>query len=77
MSAPRFHTEAEVGDMLGVHESKVAKWRLKYGWPHVKVGREVRYTDADVEAIARQMHVDASKVKGLPGQTALSARRSA
>jgi uncharacterized protein YjcR len=71
-----FLTDADLGDMFGVHESKVAEWRRRYAWPHVKVGREVRYTDADVRAIAAKHHVEGSKAAALPGQTALSAARS-
>ena len=71
-------TDADLAERLGgeVTESDVARWRLQYGWPHLKVGRKVRYTEADVKRIEAMHHVEAEAPAGLPGQTALSAARS-
>jgi hypothetical protein len=41
------------------------------------VGRQVRYTEADIEAIERMQRVGGERPTTLPGQTALSAARSA
>lgn len=71
-----FHTEADVAELLGESEEKVAEWRRRYSWPHVKIGRQVRFTDADVRAIADQHHVAGERRRGLPDQTALSVARS-
>jgi uncharacterized protein YjcR len=71
-----FLTEAQVAEMLGEPEEKVAEWRRRYGWPHVKIGRQVRYTESDVQAIGRLHHVEAPRYDALPGQTSLSAARS-
>lgn len=71
-----FITEADLAERLGVTEAKVTEWRRQYGWPHLKIGRQVRFTEADVQAIERQHRVDSSKPAGLPGQTGLSAARS-
>ncbi len=72
-----FLTEADLADRLGVTENKVTDWRRQYGWPHIKIGRQVRFSESDVRAIEAQHHVTAEKSTGLPGQTSLSARRSA
>lgn len=72
-----FITEAELAADLGETEDKVAEWRRRYGWPHIKIGRQVRYTDADVRAIASLHHIGGGKVEGLPDQTARSIARSA
>lgn len=70
------HTEADLAEVLGEPEEKVAEWRRRYGWPHFKIGRQVRFTDADVDAIVALHHVGGASRAGLPGQTALSARRA-
>lgn len=71
-----FLTEADLAATLGETEEKVAEWRRRYGWPHIKIGRQVRFTEADVRAITAQHHVESGKPEALPGQTALSAARS-
>ena len=71
-----FLTESDLAGVLGVSETKVREWRRQYGWPHVKIGRQVRFTEADVRAIEAQHHVAADKPEGLPGQTARSVARS-
>lgn len=76
MSAPQFLTEADLGDLLGAPEATVAEWRRRYRWPHFKVGRQVRFTEADVRAIEALHHVVGTKAAALPDQTALSAARS-
>lgn len=75
----RYLTDADLAEKLGVPEKKVAEWRLRYGWPHMKVGRQVRYTLDDIAEIERRQHVagSAPTSDALPGQTALSAARSA
>lgn len=72
-----FLTEADLAERLGVAEIKVRKWRAQYRWPHVKIGRQVRFTESDVRAIEAMHHVTSDRPEALPGQTALSARRSA
>jgi excisionase family DNA binding protein len=72
-----FLTEQQLAERLGIAVDKVAEWRRRYGWPHLKIGREVRFTEADVRAIEAQHRVTSERPGGLPGQTALSAARSA
>lgn len=69
-------TDADLAERFGEPVAKIEKWRRRYGWPHFKVGREVRYTEADVAAIERLHHVEGQRIESLPGQTALSAARS-
>lgn len=45
------YTEAAVAELFEMDEVQVAKLRRKNGWPHLKVGRQVRYTQAHVEQI--------------------------
>lgn len=71
-----FITEAELADELDETVEKVAEWRRRYGWPHIKIGRQVRFTEADVRAIQSMHHVESERPSGLPSQTALSAARS-
>lgn len=69
-------TDADIAGKLGIPETKAAEWRRRYRWPHLKLGRVVRYTEADVRAIEAIHHVEGEKRAALPGQTALSAARS-
>lgn len=69
-------TEAELAAELGESEDKVAEWRRRYGWPHLKIGRQVRYTETDCRAIASLHHIGGGKPAALPDQTALSAARA-
>lgn len=73
----QFLTESDLATELGEPEHKVGEWRRRYGWPHVKIGRQVRYTEADIRAIAALHHVGSGRPPGLPDQTARSAARSA
>ena len=69
-------TDADLADRLGATEAQVVKLRQRYGWPHLKFGRRVRYTEADVKRIEQMHHVEAEAPTALPGQTRLSAARS-
>lgn len=72
-----FITEAELAADLGETEDKVAEWRRRYNWPHLKIGRQVRYTVEDVRAIASLHHIGGRSATALPDQTARSIARSA
>lgn len=75
-------TPTQLGRLLGenVDHRKVVEWTRRYGWPHVRIGRTIAFTDDDVAQILAKHHVTGTKdhdPDALPGQTALSAARSA
>lgn len=62
-----------------VDRRKVIEWTRRYGWPHVKVGRTIAFTQAQFEQIVALHSVDGSREHTpdrMPGQTAMSARRA-
>lgn len=69
-------TEADLGERLGADEATVGEWRRRYSWPHIKIGRQVRFSEADVRAIESMHHVEPTKPTALPGQTSRSASRA-
>lgn len=78
-------TDADLANLIGdgTSAATVAEWRRRYDWPHVRLGRKVRYTETNVEQILR-MQAEGGKRRQLtpgvlPGQTKRSAakRRSA
>lgn len=71
-------TPAEVAKRLRITPKKVMELRRANGWPHVKLGRSIRFTPQQVEQIIGKQSVSPSTSHvALPGQTAASARRSA
>ncbi len=72
-----YYTEADLAEMFGVDEPTITKWRRQYDWPHLKMGRRVRFTEAAVVEIEGRHHVAGERVRSLPGQTSRSAARSA
>jgi len=70
-------TEADLADRFQVTVHVVGEWRRRYGWPHLKIGRTVRYTAAHVARI-EQIHavmIDPAVALSLrTGQTIGSAR---
>lgn len=59
----RYTTEADLAGLLGATEKRVAEWRRTHGWPHLKVGRTVRYLPEHIEAIERMQTTRAKKPK--------------
>jgi hypothetical protein len=60
-----------------VTERTVADWRRRYDWPHITVGRTVRYTPEHVEQIlAQHQTTTGPALTSIPGQTRRSASRS-
>jgi hypothetical protein len=53
----------------------VLEWNRKLGWPHVRVGHRIRWTEDQYAEIVRRQSVTPADPKGLPGQTARSAAR--
>lgn len=69
-------TPAEMADRFdGVAVSTVLDWNRKHGWPHVKVGHSIRWTEEQYAEILRRQTVTPADPIGLPGQTRRSASR--
>jgi hypothetical protein len=78
-SVPTLLSDATLAEVFGegVTERTVADWRRRYGWPHLTVGRSVRYTPEHVEQILRSHQAATGpKPTALPGQTRRSASRA-
>lgn len=81
---PVVYTPLELADLLRLEgrddrarERRVLELKNKYGWPCLKIGVVVRFTDEHVEEIIRS-HTErpaAAQVQAapMPGQTPLSA----
>lgn len=80
MSADGLLTPADLAEKLVTTEAQVMEWRRSYDWPHVRLGRKVRFTDQQVEAIIAAHSVRPTKKTEAPvkiaGQTSRSARRA-
>lgn len=74
-------TAADLGEELGASAAKVMEWRRTYGWPHVRIGRSIRWTPEQVEQITKAHTViggpESPVIVPADGRTARSARRSA
>jgi len=70
-------TPDDLAEEFGVPVSTVMLWNRDNGWPHVRVGRRIRWTPEQLEEILRRQSVTPAKAPKLPGQTSRSARRSA
>lgn len=73
-----YYTDDDLAVALGVPKERVALWRKQYAWPHLLIGRTVRYTADQVAEIERKHTRDAPadepRIPGaLPGQTRRSA----
>lgn len=74
-------TPADVADMLHTTEANVLQWRRQHGWPSVKVGKTIRFTQEHVEQILAKHTVTPAKAAAgapvaIPGQTKRSQRRA-
>lgn len=85
MTHPELLTDTDLAKAFGETEKLIGEWRRTYGWPHIKVGKAIRYTPQHVEQIiASHSHGQRSKPKKgagprvqIPGQTDRAGRRSA
>ncbi len=79
-------TEKDLAEILQTSAAQVAKWRRAKNWPHVRLGRDVRYRPEQVRDIIDGQTVaggmtspTSAPVQGhgaLPGQNARSVARS-
>lgn len=71
-------TPSDLGDKLaGIPAKTVLELRRRYGWPYVEVGRRIRFTAEQAEAIVRMQTRIERPAAALDGQTALSQKRGA
>jgi len=78
------HTPGDLAAKFGgdVTARKVLDWAREHDWPRINIGRTVRFTDEQVEAILAKHTVTAKRdvtpaAFVIEGQTKRSARRSA
>lgn len=75
MTAP-LKTHADLADRLALPLSTTIELRKREGWPHVRLGRKVRFTDEQIEQIiTTHTTVDQVVEKVSSGLTARSSRR--
>lgn len=77
------HSPAALADLFGdgVTPRQILDWRREHGWPCVRVGRTVRFTDEQVEHILAKHTVTGEKAIEaddlIEGQTPRSKRSAA
>lgn len=71
-------TEADLVEVLNVPgDNPIAtlrQWRKQYRWPHVKLGREVRFTPTQVESIIASRTVKPKASESKAAATGLTKR---
>ena len=70
-------TPRELADMLGKGEPFVAEQARRKAWPHVRVGRSIRFTPEHVEQIIAACTVQPSEQAKAAGSWGRRGRRSA
>jgi excisionase family DNA binding protein len=60
------YTFQEAASRLGIAESTLRKWVAQRRVPHHRLGRLVRFTDADIEAILRPVPPEPRTRSGRP-----------
>lgn len=75
---PLISEEALATDRLGISPEHAADLRRRHDWPHVRLGRAIRYTEDQVEQIVESMtHGTEIRIAGRRrGLTPGSARRA-
>ena len=54
----QLYTDDDLAEMFQLSKDTVVRFRQKLGWPHVKMGRQIRYTEAQIaEIVALHSHV--------------------
>lgn len=74
-------TPADLAEQLQVSARQVVDWCKHYDWPHVRIGRSIRFEDSHVaEIIAKHTVVKRDQAAPgtvvIAGQTRRSARRA-
>lgn len=66
----------DLAAIFKVTRRRIMEWQLAHSWPHVRVGRSLRWTPEQVEQIKAKHTVTPQGVKPADGRTARSARRA-
>lgn len=78
MSADDLLTPADLAEKVKATPERIVRLCRERGWPHVRMGRAVRFTPEQyAQIVAMQTVAPKVKVATPTGQTAKSARRSA
>lgn len=47
----QLYSDDDLAEMFQLRKERVVRFRQQLGWPHVKMGRQIRYTERQVEQI--------------------------
>lgn len=77
----RLYSPAELADLFGVSERQLMEWRRSNGWPSVRIGRTIRFTQAHVDQILERhsqaaIGTDVEPAVAIAGQSKASAARA-
>lgn len=71
-------TPDELAERFGVRRRRLLELNAKHGWPHVRIGKHIRWTEDQIDQILRKHTVTGGVVNTKGGRTARStARRGA
>lgn len=79
----QLYTDGDLAEMFQLSKTTIVSLRTQLGWPHVRLGRSIRYTEAQiVEIVNRHSHAQTEYGKRLSaglaaGLTPLSAAHAA
>jgi excisionase family DNA binding protein len=59
---PLLLTEKQAAQRLNISVSTLRRWRRKYAIPVLKVGRILRYLDADLDSFIADHHLSSAEV---------------
>jgi excisionase family DNA binding protein len=68
-------TMGEVADILRISRSTAFRMKKAQQWPHVRLGTEIRFTNADIEAIIQMNHQTPPPPKTVPNVGTRANRR--
>lgn len=68
-------TMTDIAEMFGISRSTAFRLKKQQGWPCVRFGTELRFTDEDVAAIIKINHQDPPAPKTVPKVGTVANRR--
>lgn len=72
----KLKTMTDVAEMFGISRSTAFRLKRAQGWPCVRFGTELRFTEADIEAILQLNHQAPPPPKTVPNVGTRSKRRN-